>query len=565
MPTESKKEEEEKTDIGYFKSERPDQYKYVIKELLPCTDRIVVIHAPVKSGKRHIVEIYSSLTNGYSINMFISTWNRKSDSEQHTRLKHEDFNMKVHTFSTKKGLDTCIKDINTSLKSVKNSDTKIILHIDEMDFGAGNKMLLSKVFETYKYNDRVRFFLYSATCEIVKSEINDYTKSYKYAEFVPSSKYYGIKNYIVDGRFFEADDFVDFINGSAVLSDHADELLNDLVEQAKDTSHHRHIGVVRLAGRVPNTKNDQVFDYFKELENYIVEKYHIECTFISHKDERNAKWNNIAHWKNEIILGKTRYPKLYILNQMAGRSTQWKCHPFLCWYHCKRGKDTPIGTIIQDQERPVYYMNEYNKNNNIKIYGNELIARYSAGLLSLQDCTMETKKHINTNCRMKGVTKTNVVNIMSKDFNTLKEVVDFCIENKIGNINQDNNAHKKHFRIHEHHINDKYRLKEHMEYRGKTYKINNWDKYKQYENFYMSNIRGSRGLFIKGKCDKLPIYTKENIEQNKDSINERNKCRLNIVYKEGETDPNKYRFCLRYFDSVEEKDIVSYNNKTMYK
>jgi hypothetical protein len=561
-------EEKEQSDIGYFKNKRPDQYKFVIKQLLTTNDKYVVIQAPVKSGKRHIVEIYSSLTNGYNINFFISTWNRKSDHEQHERLRNDEFQIKVHTFSTKKAMDMCIKDIQHVLKSIKNSD-KIILHIDEMDFGSGEKMLLSKIFEKYKLNDKVRFFLYSATCEIVNPEINKHIDNYKVCKFEPPEVYYGIKNYIDDQKFYEADDFVKFVNGCPVLTDHADELLKDLVSQSKDTSNHRHVGVVRLAGCIPKTgrNKEQIFEAFKDLEKNITEKYLIECTFISHKDDKNCKWNNKDHWEKEITLGKTSLPKLYILNQMAGRSTQWKCHPFLCWYHCKRSKSTPIGTIIQDQERPVYYIDSYNKNNNIKIYGDTNVALYSAGKIPLEECLYRNTRNINQNCKTSGK-KTNVNNVgiyINSDYN---KIIQFCKDNKLGAITKTGVIHKKHFNVSKDHLNELYRLKKNMTHKGKVYEIKNWDKYKKYENFYISNFRTTRSYFITNTTISAPVVLVSHIKKFIHiGISERQKYRLNIIYDDGETNPDNFLYCLRYFKSCDDddkKDLV-YKNKTMYK
>ena len=84
-----------------------------------------------------------------------------------------------------------------------------------------------------------------------------------------------------------------------------------------------------------------------------------------------------------------------MINQVSGRSTEWKCHPFIVWYHTLRTDETPIGTIIQDQERPVYYTGTYTDDINIEIYGDLECAKYSAGQITLQQMLTMTSRKLN--------------------------------------------------------------------------------------------------------------------------------------------------------------------------
>ena len=45
--------------IGFFINERPELYNYINDKVIPVNEKFKLVHAPVKSGKRGMVEIYS--------------------------------------------------------------------------------------------------------------------------------------------------------------------------------------------------------------------------------------------------------------------------------------------------------------------------------------------------------------------------------------------------------------------------------------------------------------------------------------------------------------------------
>ena len=46
-----------------------------------------------------------------------------------------------------------------------------------------------------------------------------------------------------------------------------------------------------------------------------------------------------------------------------------------------------------------------------------------------------------------------------------------------------------------------------------------------------------------------------------EGINEKSKIRINLFYEDGETDPNKYKFMIREFESAQEANV---DNNSMY-
>jgi general stress protein 26 len=97
----------------------------------------------------------------------------------------------------------------------------------------------------------------------------------------------------------------------------------------------------------------------------------------------------------------------------------------------------------------------------------------------------------------------------------------------------------------------------------KEYEIKNWDKYSHLEGFYMTNIRSSRTNFIKGKkSNNKAIWFESDIKTElNEGINKKSKIRINLYYKDDETDPNKYKFIVRRFKESKQSNC---SNTTMY-
>jgi hypothetical protein len=78
----------------------------------------------------------------------------------------------------------------------------------------------------------------------------------------------------------------------------------------------------------------------------------------------------------------------------------------------------------------------------------------------------------------------------------------------------------------------------------------------------MTNIRSSRTKFIKGIPNQKPVWFKSDIElELLEGINEKSRFRINLVYEDNETDPNKYKFIVRRFKEAKEANC---SNTTMY-
>jgi hypothetical protein len=521
----------------WHKINRLEHYNYVTNEVIPNPARIKVIGADVKVGKKTLV-IINKLQQPNKCHIFLSSLHRKADESQRLEYKHYGIESFTSPNEIKK---KCIKFINEQISNNK----LIIIHLDELDYGAGSTQNLNKIFQEYKNNDKVEMILYSATPDIVLNEFLCNENKEKFVlliKFKPSELYYGIKQYINDNRMKQAEDFFtyDFPNKKINLSNQGKELLNMLKDNKEKI-----ISILRLSGCLKNNKKQHSkYDLFKNHKDEIQTNYGIKLIFIGDKDD-TCRWDDYDYWDNLNPLNKY----LYIINQVAGRSTEWKCHPYLLWYHTKRHSETtPASTIRQDQERPVYYKSEYNKNNNIYIYGDLLTAKYSAELISYDEYNRNTKRKMDSRLNTKKKNNDHII---------MKEPMIFH-----NGIEDKNLSEIQKNKVINYHLKDEFRFtKDKIEKNQDLV----WEKYNRFENFYMTNIRSSRTNVLKhGKINCTPVWMREEVEKNgKEGINKKSKERINIFYEEGETNPEKYKIMIRTLDRVEKTDFLNtsmYNN-----
>lgn len=534
--------------INWFISKRPELYNYIKYKVIPHDKKFKLVHAPVKSGKRGMVECYSLLDTTHK-HVFLTALHRKADKTQRDEL--ETYNIRVFSVNNKNKKDSCIYYIDELLLN----NRVIIIHLDELDFGCGDNQLLNNIWTKYKANNNVCFILYSATIEVAKKEflhVNNIDDFYECERYIPPPTYFGISKYLQYNRFLQAEPFIEYDSNrnGITISSQGIELIQKLIAKTNDPTSKQHIGVLRLAGNFKiGGKQVSQFEKMKEYKNIIEEEYGIRLRFIGSNDTSTIiEWDNQKCWE-EL---HPHLPFIIIINQVSGRSTEWKCHPFITWYHTLRTDETPTGTIIQDQERPVYYINNYTDDINIEIYGDLPCANYSAGQISLQQMLTMTSRKLNS--RLNTKIKKNHI-IVDKEYYDTWEAIP--IEYRRGKSKTT-------------HVNDSNILRPKMKLNEKInnvqteveYEIQHWHRYSHLEGFYMTNIRSSRTNFIKGKSNQKAIWFKNDIEMELgEGINEQSRIRINLVYENTETDPNNYKFIVRKFKESKEANC---SNTTMY-
>ena len=253
----------EQDPLHFYIKNRPEHYNYVKKVIIKNKGKFKIISAPVKVGKRSFVIISKLLEPQYE-HIFLSALHRKADLKQRDEYKEHG----ITVFSSPKEItNECSKFIDKSIKD------KIIIHLDELDFGCGDKQNISKIVKKYYSNPKVELILYSATSEVAEIEFLSPNKIEDFItlpKFKPSSLYYGIKNYIKDGLMFEAKEFFNynFDNEILSISEQGVDLINQLM-----VNKNKNIGIIRLSGNVKDDSGNSVsrFDIFKENKDEIQE------------------------------------------------------------------------------------------------------------------------------------------------------------------------------------------------------------------------------------------------------------------------------------------------------
>ena len=523
--------------LEFFKTKRPELYNYVLNKVIPGNIKIKLVKAPVKSGKRGMVEI-NALLHPENIHVYLTALHRISDVYQHKEL--ESYNIAVFSINNKTKKNDCILFINNNIQKNKT----IIIHLDELDFGCGDKQLLNDIYSFYKNNINVEFILYSATIEVAKKEflvaynINDF---YECNVYTPPSSYYGIKKYLDNGKFIQASSFISCNINSLEITQQGKDLINILKKDTENKHNKKHIAVLRLSSYFKiEGENKSQFEFMKENQISIENEYNIRLKFIGSNDD-SIKWDDEKYWEELNF----NMPFIFVINQVSGRSTEWKCHPYLCWFHTLRGENTPTSTIIQDQERAVYYVTNYTNEIDILIYGDVPSAQYSAGIITFEQYDAMTTRKISS--RLNTKSKKNHIKVKRPMIYDSWEDIPLQYRSR-----RSKNSHVK----------EEYKLTQNMILKDLTYEIKNWDKYSHLEGFLMTNIRSSREKFIKGKCNQKAIWFESDImKELSEGINENSKVRINLFYKDGETDKNNFKFIVREFDSSEEANVT---NTSMY-
>jgi hypothetical protein len=412
--------------VNQFELHRPEICSFVNKELIYRIENEdhsqinkIIVKAPVKSGKREIVEYTSmkdSVTPQTRVHAFISAWHRKADEEQRDELKKHNLNV----FSI-------INDENAIkfkkwIVSMLSTNKKIVIHLDECDHGSGHTQKLSLIWNDIKGNRNISIILYSATPEeiLFSSEIKDEDEQsilddiILYAEtteYTPPIGYCGSRKFIEENLVFDAKPFFKIMNGSAILSDQAKMIINDL-RLSMLGERKRNIIILRLSYYVNNLEkkieNKAIYQfidklhYFQELSNFLIifDKDSIEERVELKNRDRilidNVQWSKKIFWDTKT----SDQPILVIIDQTSSRSTEWACHDRVFATHDFRKKSS-YSIICQAQERVNHYERKYGGFQRISVYGH----RKSFILSASRDQKSEYENYLNNLWMIKKVKK----------------------------------------------------------------------------------------------------------------------------------------------------------------
>ena len=386
--------------IDTFEKFRPELCSFLREKIVIHINdfeiKRILIRAPVKSGKREMVE-YLAQRDTISKSkkrhhIFASAFHRTADETQRDEMKK--FNIDVHSITDPIKTQKCINEIQ---KKISNGND-IVIHIDEADFGTGHTQRLSELYSFIKDNDKITTILYTATPEeaLYSDEfkstpsLQEFVKESESVEYNPPSVFCGPNKFLDEGLIEDATPFFTILDGRATLTDQGKEIVQQLKENATDTTSKRNIGLLRLSysnadGKVKK-ENKAIYQFIKncrtipELDEVIIcfDKSEKEMPKSGSKQrmvlDGKIQWSNPDYW----ILKTTTRPIIVVADQTCSRSTELACHDRLCFQHDYR-KSVVFTTTSQAQERVNHYSTKYPGGfQPIKIYGHKKTFELSA-------------------------------------------------------------------------------------------------------------------------------------------------------------------------------------------
>ena len=401
--------------------------------------RRILIRAPVKSGKRQMVEYLAMRDKSDQParkHAFLTQWHRKADEDQRAELRC--YGIEVLSGITGKKTENYNTIIRETLNSNSNSDGRVTLfiHIDECDHGSGIRQAMAQIWRMWREDERVTFVLYSATPEevIYSGEIaeggaiedggdggdggdsraeeepdDEMIEEFEGARFdyIPPATFCGPAKFLDAGLVFEARPFFEKVEFDAEAGAEAGaaefrfrltlqgkEIVADLL-RAIEHDPKRNILLLRLSygdfeANKSNTKeNKAIYRFlrnihmFPELADFqiYVDKDENPSEISPEVISEKIQWSNPRWWRGK----STGIPTIVVYDQTFSRSTEPACHDRTFATHDYRNQITfSIGS--QAVERMNHYATKYASGFQlIRVYCQRKIFLLSAGRISYEE------------------------------------------------------------------------------------------------------------------------------------------------------------------------------------
>ena len=390
--------------------------------------RRILIRAPVKSGKRQMVE-YLAMRDNTSHptrkHKFLTQWHRKADEDQRAELKC--YGIEVLSGITDKKKD----DYNNKIRDTLSIDPRVtlIVHIDECDHGSGIRQAMAHIWRTWREDERVIFILYSATPEEViysreitevgtaaanadngddEEMIEEFGEGVRF-DYTPQDTFCGPARFLDAGLVFESRPFFEKVPQPQQppagapqlppffrLTAQGREIIANLRREIETGRSDRNIFLLRLSYgdsdmAKPNAKdNKAIYQFLRNIHMFT----ELEgCSIYVDKDERPSgidsnvvrsmkiQWSD-AGWWGDLT---TRRPIIIVHDQTFSRSTEYAAHDRTFATHDYRNQIT-FSISSQAVERVNHYSTRYASGfQQIQIYCHRNTLLLSAGRISYEE------------------------------------------------------------------------------------------------------------------------------------------------------------------------------------
>ena len=387
--------------VSYFETQRRHLTTFVRTRVLPLLETPdcsrIVIRAPVKSGKREMVEYIAQrdavTAKPKRVHAFLSAWHRAADADQREELKEH--NMTVFSITTAAKADECIAWIRAQIAA----GLHVVVHLDECDHGSGAKQILSKVWASTRDNANITNILYSATPQEIlfsgevedeehQAMMADLIEKGEHIEYVPPEGYCGPATFLDADLVTEATPFFYADATGVTLSAQGRQIVADLrASLATAAGASRNLIVLRLSysatggSRTTIKENKAIYQFLKnihlfpELAGFLVIADKSDSSDVRSDRVLTEKiqWSLPMYW-----LSKSTAPTILVIDQTSSRSTEWACHDRVYATHDFRNV-VQYSTISQAQERVNHYQQRYGAFQPIRVFGHKKTFLLSAG------------------------------------------------------------------------------------------------------------------------------------------------------------------------------------------
>jgi len=397
--------------VADFERDRPHLCEFLKRGPIRSIEqghRRILIRAPVKSGKRQMVEYLAMRDNTVHPtrkHIFLTQWHRKADENQRAELKCYGIDVFSGINNKKK------EDYNAKIHQTLMSDSRItlIIHIDECDHGSGIRQALAQIWTTWREDARIIFILYSATPEevIYSGEIVDdneaadeemmdeFGQGVRF-DYVPQPTFCGPARFLDEGLVFESRPFFEKVPGAPAfrLSEQAKDIIADLQNEIQ-RNRRRNVLLLRLSygdndTDKPHAKENKAIyqflkniDMFPELSGFAI--YVDKDEAPSGNDRCTAlkiAWSRENDFKRTIT---TEDPVIIVYDQTFSRSTELACHDRIFATHDYRNQIT-FSISSQAVERMNHYSTKYSSGfQPVRIYCHRKTLLLSAGRISYEE------------------------------------------------------------------------------------------------------------------------------------------------------------------------------------
>ncbi len=401
--------------VANFEHERAHMTDWARKQLAPIiedpTIRRGLIHAPVKCGKREMVEymaVRDRVTPVVRAHAFISAFHRTADNSQREELKEH--NLTVFSITR----DDAVGEFLHWNIDQKLAGRQRVIHLDECDYGSGSRQKMRHVWDEIRDDPTCTVLMYSATpAEVLFSEeisqeadtdtslVSTLVHEGVMRKYIPPAGYCGPARFLAEGLVFKAEPFIERAaeGGPFVLGAQGAQILAEM-RAAHATTPSRNLLFVRLSyeelATGPRGKQKKAFYQFLQNINNIPQLMADDVIIHVDKDSfpiddiptalqdqincRTVQWSNRKFWVGGFT---TEHLHVIIMDQTSTRSTEWKCHDRTYAYHDYRNT-VSFSTVSQAQERVNHYEQAYGGFQPIKVYGHKRSFELSAGLITFQ-------------------------------------------------------------------------------------------------------------------------------------------------------------------------------------